>query len=105
MAESSSRSSWPGNGPEPKLRDDGYFLTESKNSLKVNPASKAPAIGATMKTQTWEIGTLPPKIAVAIERAGFTEVLSTGMLIRWIKVKVRPIVNGANPDEIGRAHV
>jgi len=30
-------------------------------------------------------------------RAGFTEVLVTGMLIRWISVRHRPIASGANP--------
>jgi hypothetical protein len=30
-------------------------------------------------------------------RAGFTEVFVTGMLIRWIKVSVRPMASGAKP--------
>ena len=30
-------------------------------------------------------------------RAGFTDVLSTGMLIRWISVKAKPIAMPANP--------
>jgi len=32
-----------------------------------------------------------------VERAGFTEVLLTGMLIRWIRVRARPIAIGAKP--------
>ena len=32
-----------------------------------------------------------------MERAGFTEVLVTGMLIRWIKVSARPMAIGAKP--------
>jgi hypothetical protein len=32
-----------------------------------------------------------------MERAGFTDVLSTGMLIRWIRVSVSPIASGAKP--------
>jgi hypothetical protein len=32
-----------------------------------------------------------------MERAGFTEVLVTGMLIRWIRVRDRPIARGASP--------
>ena len=30
-------------------------------------------------------------------RAGFTEVLVTGILIKWISVSAKPMVNGANP--------
>jgi hypothetical protein len=37
----------------------------------------------------------PAKTAAAIERAGFTEVLLTGMLTRWISVNMRPIASGA----------
>ena len=39
-------------------------------------------------------------------RAGFTEVLVTGMLIRWISVRPRPIAIGAKPRRralVGRA--
>lgn len=30
-------------------------------------------------------------------RAGFTDVFVTGMLMRWINVKPRPMAMGANP--------
>jgi hypothetical protein len=33
-------------------------------------------------------------------RAGFTEVLVTGMLIRWISVSARPIGTGAKPGGV-----
>ena len=30
-------------------------------------------------------------------RAGFTEVLVTGMLIKWMRVSARPMASGAKP--------
>jgi hypothetical protein len=39
-------------------------------------------IGATMKSQSWEIAAPPAKRAVAMLRAGFTEVFVIGMLMR-----------------------
>ena len=39
----------------------------------------------------------PAKIACEVLRAGFTEVLVTGILIRWIKVNARPIAKPAKP--------
>ncbi|MPN50281.1 hypothetical protein SDC9_197907 [bioreactor metagenome] len=36
-------------------------------------------------------------MATAVLRAGFTEVLVTGILIKWIKVNARPIAIGAKP--------
>ena len=53
-------------------------------------------IGATMNSQSCWSGSLPPNSATPIERAGFTEVLVTGMLIRWISVRARPMAIGAN---------
>ena len=32
-----------------------------------------------------------------MERAGFTEVFVTGMLMRWMRVRQRPMAMGANP--------
>jgi hypothetical protein len=38
----------------------------------------------------------PPTISAGpVLRAGFTEVLVTGMLIRWISVSARPMAIGA----------
>jgi methyl-accepting chemotaxis protein len=39
----------------------------------------------------------PANRAGPVLRAGFTEVLVTGMLIRWIRVSARPIAGGAKP--------
>ena len=39
----------------------------------------------------------PTNTATPVLRAGFTDVLVTGMLIRWISVSPRPIASGANP--------
>ena len=62
-----------------------------------------PTIGKTMNTQSCASAQPPTNSAGASERAGFTEVLVTGMLIRWISVRVRPMASGARPD--GRAPV
>ena len=40
----------------------------------------------------------PGAKATPVERAGLTDVLVTGMLIRWIRVSAKPIAIGANPD-------
>jgi hypothetical protein len=39
----------------------------------------------------------PTKSAGASDRAGFTEVLVTGIEIRWISVSARPMAMGAKP--------
>ena len=54
-----------------------------------------PTIGATQKSHSCCTAQPPTKKAVAVLRAGFTEVLVTGMLIRWISVRQRPIAIGA----------
>jgi hypothetical protein len=56
-----------------------------------------PTIGATQNSQSDPSATPPPKMAVAVERAGFTEALSTGMATRWMKVSVNPMAIGAKP--------
>ena len=38
-------------------------------------------------------------MATPVLRAGFTDVLVTGMLIRWISVRPSPIAMGANPAD------
>ncbi len=54
-------------------------------------------MGKRMKTQSWASAQPPTKSAGARERAGFTLVLSTGMAIRWMRVRVRPMASGARP--------
>ncbi len=49
-----------------------------------------------MKTQSWLSAQPRTNRAGARLRAGFTEVLSTGMLMRWIRVSVRPMASGAS---------
>src|SRR5262249_22394904 len=39
----------------------------------------------------------PPKIAVAVERAGLREAFDIGMATRWNMVSAKPIAIGANP--------
>jgi hypothetical protein len=56
-----------------------------------------PTIGATQNSQSEPSATPPPKMAVAVERAGFTDALSTGMATRWMKVSVNRMAMGAKP--------
>ena len=62
-----------------------------------------PTIGASQNSQSWPSAhPLPPKasmIAGPVERAGFTDVLVTGMLTRWISVSARPMASAAKPFE------
>ena len=37
------------------------------------------------------------KMATAVEHAGFTEVLVTGIETRWMSVRQRPMARGPNP--------
>ena len=39
----------------------------------------------------------PPKIAVAVERAGLSDAFDTGIATRWNSVSASPIAIGANP--------
>jgi len=57
----------------------------------------APAIGATQNSHNCEIAQSPANIATAVLLAGLTEVLVTGMLIKWISVNPKPMAIGANP--------
>ena len=50
-------------------------------------------IGATQKSQSWERAQPPTKIAGPVLLAGLTEVLVTGMLIKWMRVNARPMLN------------
>jgi len=55
-----------------------------------------PTIGATQNSQSDDSAAPPPKIAVAVERAGLTEALETGIAARWMNTSVSPIAIGAN---------
>jgi len=61
------------------------------------PAKSAPTIGATQKSQSCPSAQPPTKIAGPVLRAGFTEVLVTGMLIRWINVSPKQWQWGRSP--------
>ena len=63
----------------------------------IKPPMTPPTIGATQNSQSDPSATPPPKMAVAVERAGFTDALSTGMATRWMKVSVNPMAIGAKP--------
>ena len=54
-------------------------------------------MGANQKSQSCDRAHVPAKIAGPVLRAGLTEVLVTGMLMRWISVRHSPIAIGANP--------
>lgn len=53
-----------------------------------------PTSGTSQNTHSCCSAQVPWKIATPVLRAGLTEVLVTGMLIRWISVSVRPIASG-----------
>ena len=53
-----------------------------------------------MNTQSWLSAQPCWKIAVARLRAGFTDVLSTGMVMRWITVSMSPTVTPVKPGDI-----
>ena len=56
--------------------------------------------GKTMNTQSCSSAQLPWKTAVAMLRAGFTDVLSIGIVIRWISVSMSPTVRPVKPTVI-----
>ena len=62
------------------------------------PASKAPTSGASQNSQSWAIYGPPANRAGPVLRAGLTEVLVTGIEIRWMSVRHRPIGMPAKPD-------
>ena len=57
----------------------------------------APTIGATQNSQSCCRAQPPTNSAGPVERAGLTEVLVTGIEIRWIRVSARPMAIGAKP--------
>src|SRR5712692_1180232 len=85
----SGREAAPRSRAEPlySLATNGYTI----------PAAAAPRIGATQNNQSCSRAQPPTKRAGPVLRAGLTEVLVTGIEIRWIKVRPSPIAIGANP--------
>ena len=67
------------------------------------PPRIAPKIGATQKSQSRLRAQPPTMRAGPVLPAGLTEVLVTGMLMRWIGVSPRPMAMGAKP--LGRVFV
>jgi len=65
------------------LRSQSYPPAYSSCSQRaISPPMTPPTIGATQNSQSDPSATPPPKMAVAVERAGFTDALSTGMATR-----------------------
>ena len=62
----------------------------------------APMMGANQNSQSCGTARASAKNATPVERAGFTEVLVTGILIKWISVRHRPMAIGANPAGAAR---
>ena len=54
-------------------------------------------IGATQNSHRHCSASAPPKIAVAVERAGLSEAFETGIATRWNSVSASPIAIGAKP--------
>src|SRR4051812_38019996 len=61
------------------------------------PAIIAPRIGATQNSHSCASAAPPTKRAGPVLRAGLTEVFVTGIEIRWIRVRARPIGMPAKP--------
>ena len=60
----------------------------------MSPAMAAPTSGATTKSQSWTIASVPAKTPAPIERAGLTEVPVSGIATKWIIASARPIASG-----------
>lgn len=61
------------------------------------PPSTPPMMGATQKAQSCCKAIPPSRSAGPVLRAGLTEVFVTGIEIRWISVRPKPIAIGAKP--------
>ena len=53
--------------------------------------------GASQNSHNWATAQSPTYRATPVLRAGLTEVLVTGMEIRWINVNASPMAMGAKP--------
>src|SRR5687767_7493781 len=69
----------------------------SCSHFEMAPPIMPPTIGATQKSQRSLSASAPPKIAVAVERAGLSEAFETGIATRWNSVSASPIAIGAKP--------
>ena len=63
----------------------------------MSPPSNPPPSGAAQNSQSCCKAQPPTNSACPVERAGLTEVLSTGIEIRWIYVSASPMAMGAKP--------
>src|SRR5208283_5763047 len=66
-------------------------------SLWSRPPMAPPTSGAAQNSQSCCSAHPPSNRAGPVERAGLTEVLVTGMEIRWIRVRASPMAIGAKP--------
>ena len=93
----------PGSPPEqgcPRACPWRPSMVTARSSITIRwttPASTAPAMGASQNNHSCSSTSPPTNTAGAVEQAGFTEVLVTGMLMRWIRVELRPMAREANP--------
>ena len=63
----------------------------------MNAPSTAPISGANQNSQSCDKAGVCANKATAVDRAGFTEVLVTGIEIKWIKVNPKPMAMGPKP--------
>lgn len=59
-------------------------------------------MGATQNSHNCSNAQPPTKSAGRVERAGFTEVLVTGMLMTWMRVSAKPMGMAAKPADARR---
>ena len=85
-------------------RDLGHRRSPFRSSVSLASSAfqiaapiAAPISGATQNSQSWPTAPVSAKKATAVERAGFTEVLVTGIEIRWISVSARPMASRRSP--------
>ena len=86
--------------PSRSARRAGGAATRAENRGRAPRATTpmtAPRSGNTMNAQSCDSASDPEKIAAPKLRAGFTDVLSTGIVARWIMPSVRPAARPPNP--------
>src|SRR5262245_16200107 len=77
----------------PVTSDEGSSLSQRYANAPAAP----PSSGATQNSQSCAIAQPPTNSAGPVLRAGFTDVLVTGIETRWINVSASPMASGANP--------
>ena len=83
---------------EPLYSFFGIYASVSGDMyLYTIPANTAPTSGATQNSHNWPNAQSFANKAWLVLRAGFTDVFVTGILIKWISVKPKPIAKPANP--------